>query len=303
MPEFLMTESTKKPDIRIGACVEATRAPFEEIEQLVSIGVESLAITFWGSIGEIDLKCFRDRVFKLIEGKGIEISALTLFGNPLEEGEEGNAALADWRQLIDAAEDFSCPLITGFTGGLPGKPVPENMPRLKEVFSPLLESAGERGLKLAFENCVMGSTWKSAGRNLAFCPEAFELIFETLPYANLGLEWEPAHLIKQMINPIENLINWAPKIFHYHGKDGQLRREVLRQTGTLGSNPWFWQRFPGYGDTDWSRIISEARNVGFSGAINIEGHHDPIFCNELEMAGMAGALGYLRQCRGGKTSS
>ncbi len=286
------------PDIRIGACVEASRNPLPEIEELLALDVESLAITFWGGIGEIDLPRFRDEILQLIGERDVEISALTLFGNPLDEGDDGAAARRDWERLIDAGGDFRCPLVTGFTGALSGRSVPENMPRLKEVFLPLAERAGEQGLRLAFENCVMGSTWKAAGRNLAFSPEAFELIFETLPCENIGLEWEPAHLIKQMVDPIENLIAWAPKIFHYHGKDGLLRREILRRTGTLGSEPWFWQRFPGYGDTDWRRIITEARQAGFGGAIDIEGHHDPFFKGETEMVGMSGALKYLRQCRG-----
>ena len=33
--------------------------------------------------------------------------------------------------------------------------------------------------------------------------------------------------------------------------------------------------------------------------MNIEGWHDPVYRNALEMTGQARALDYLKQCRGG----
>ena len=59
---------------------------------------------------------------------------------------------------------------------------------------------------------------------------------------------------------------------------------------------------PGFGDTDWTRVISELRLAGYTGTIDIEGWHDPVYRDDLEMTGQVRALNYLKQCRGGSAS-
>ncbi len=39
--------------------------------------------------------------------------------------------------------------------------------------------------------------------------------------------------------------------------------------------------------------------AGFKGAIDVEGWHDPVYRDELEMTGQVRALRYLQECRGG----
>ena len=56
---------------------------------------------------------------------------------------------------------------------------------------------------------------------------------------------------------------------------------------------------PGFGDSDWTRVISELRLAGYRGAIDIEGWHDPVYRDALEMTGQVRALEFLKQCRGG----
>ena len=46
-------------------------------------------------------------------------------------------------------------------------------------------------------------------------------------------------------------------------------------------------------------IISDLRKSGFKGSIDIEGWHDPVYRDELEMTGQVHALNYLKNCRGG----
>ena len=58
-------------------------------------------------------------------------------------------------------------------------------------------------------------------------------------------------------------------------------------------------RTPGFGDTDWTRVISELRLAGYAGTIDIEGWHDPVYRDDLEMTGQVRALEYLKECRGG----
>ena len=48
-----------------------------------------------------------------------------------------------------------------------------------------------------------------------------------------------------------------------------------------------YHRTPGFGDSNWTDIITELRKAGFKGCIDIEGWHDPVYRDELEMTGHA----------------
>ncbi|MCE2939787.1 MAG: hypothetical protein LW819_10890, partial [Fimbriimonadaceae bacterium] len=58
-------------------------------------------------------------------------------------------------------------------------------------------------------------------------------------------------------------------------------------------------RTPGFGDTNWTDVISILRKHGWRGSIDIEGWHDPVYRDDLEMTGQVHALNYLKACRGG----
>ena len=60
-----------------------------------------------------------------------------------------------------------------------------------------------------------------------------------------------------------------------------------------------WDRTPGFGDTDWVKIIDILRRANFQGNINIEGYHDPVYGYDWEYTGQVHALNYLKRCRGG----
>jgi sugar phosphate isomerase/epimerase len=45
-------------------------------------------------------------------------------------------------------------------------------------------------------------------------------------------------------------------------------------------------RFPGLGQTNWGRVISELIRAGYDSDINIEGWHDPIYREQLEETGL-----------------
>ncbi len=75
---------------------------------------------------------------------------------------------------------------------------------------------------------------------------------------------------------------------------------MIRQYGISSPVPWCYDRTPGFGDTNWTAVISDLRQYGFKGAIDIEGWHDPVYRRDLEMTGQVHALHYLKNCRGGE---
>ena len=102
----------------------------------------------------------------------------------------------------------------------------------------------------------------------------------------------------QLIDPLPQLREWAPRIFHVHGKDGELRPEVLARAGIFGAERFVYHRFPGLGDSNWARIVSALLSKGYRGSIDIEGGHDPVYREELDLQGQLLALGHLRAARG-----
>ena len=189
--------------------------------------------------------------------------------------------------------------MTGFTGRLRGKPIPDSIPRFKTVFGELVKRAEDNGVRIALENCSMEGNWHTGDWNLAHHPESWELLFDAIPSDALGLEWEPCHQMVALVEPLPQLKTWIPKIFHVHGKDATIHWDLIRRYGIGGSQKFVYHRTPGFGDSNWIDIISELRQGGFQGCIDIEGWHDPVYRDDLEITGQVHALNYLKQCRGG----
>ncbi|MDR2547493.1 MAG: sugar phosphate isomerase/epimerase [Lachnospiraceae bacterium] len=286
-------------DIKIGTLISAGNVK-KIMPQLIRHGFETFSITFWGTAGDWDMAELAASVKAILAGTDCQISCLSFYGNPLIDGERGEAARDGWSKLIETAHLFNTDLVTGFTGRLIGESVPDSIPRFAEVFTPFAEKARDKGLRLAFENCDMGGNWKSGDWNIAFTPKAWEMMFAAVPFDNIGLQWEPCHQIVQFTDPMAQLRKWADKVFSLHGKDATVAWDVIKEQGISGVADYVWHRTPGFGDTNWTDIITILRMAGFKGSIDIEGWHDPVYRDELEYTGQVHALNYLKQCRGGE---
>ena len=286
--------------IRIGTMVRGKELPeiTAYIENLGKYGFESIEITFGADATWIaDMAEYAKVVRECAEKNGMIISALGVYGNPLiPEGEKTKQSL---ELVIDNAHLFGAKVIAGFTGRLPDQEMPESLPKFAEVFAPLAARAAGKGLKIAFENCPMGGNWKTGSWNIAVNPTMWEKIFDAVPAENLGLEWEPCHQMCQLIEPIPQLRKWAPKVFHLHGKDATILKDVIAEKGINCGENVVWHRTPGFGDTNWTDIITILRLNNYEGTIDIEGWHDPVYRGELEITGQVHGLNYLKSCRGG----
>ncbi|WP_028610237.1 sugar phosphate isomerase/epimerase family protein [Paenibacillus harenae] len=284
--------------LRIGTLVGGGHAD-QVIPQIVQHGFESFNLTFWQTTGNTNLVELAARVRALADEHDFIVPAVSVFGNPLT-GEGDNAdTLASWERLIDHAPLFGATIVSGFTGRMTGRPIDESIPRFKEVFGELTKRAADRGVRIAFENCDMGGTWATGDWNIAHNPTAWEMMFNAVPEDNIGLEWEPCHQMVSLIDPIPQLRKWVSKVFHVHGKDATIAWDIVREYGVHGPKPFVWHRTPGFGDSNWSDIITILRQNDYKGTIDIEGWHDPVYKGELEMTGQVHALNYLKRCRGG----
>lgn len=285
--------------IRIGTLVNGGEGTSEYIRQILKYGFESFSITFWETIGAVELDRLAGEVREVLEGSGALISSIAVYGNPLMDDNKAKSTRDSWEKLIDAAHLFDCNLVAGFTGRIIDRPIDESISRFSEVFAPLAEQAQDLGVRLAFENCDMGGDWYRGNWNIAHGPIPWEMMFNSIPLNNIGLQWEPCHQMVKLIDPIPQLRKWKTKIFHVHGKDATIYWDVVKEYGIHGPKQFAFHRTPGFGDSNWTNIISELRLAGFEGSIDIEGWHDPVYREALEMTGQVYALNYLKQCRGG----
>ena len=77
-------------DIKIGTLVDADRFR-KTLKKLVGYGFETFSITFWQTLGEWNLESMAKEIKETLKGSGCSISSISIFTNPLVEGEIGRA--------------------------------------------------------------------------------------------------------------------------------------------------------------------------------------------------------------------
>ncbi len=200
-------------------------------------------------------------------------------------------------RCIDCAKLFGADVVSTFAGAIEGAAVFEAIDKFKEVFGELTKRAEDNGVKIGLENAHSNGFWYRATNNIGFCPSAWEMMFHAINSDFLGLTWEPSHQIEQFIDVYAQLEEWLPKIFHIHGKDGKLNWEHIKKYGAWFGQHYCDHRFPGMGDSDWTKILNQLYSKGYKGDIAIEGFHDPVYNGNSERKGQTLALEYLKKCR------
>ncbi len=283
--------------IRIGTVLKAEERPAQAIRSLAPLGFESFAVIFWQTVGGLDVPGLADEIRQAAEETGTVVSAVGLYGNPLGEDAAAQETRGGVDELIEHARRFGTDIVGCFAGRVKDRPIEESLGPWKKLFSGHVSRAETRGVRLALENCRMGGTWKLGDWNIAYGPDVWEMLFSEIPSPALGLEWEPCHQLLGLADPLVQLERWVPRVFHVHGKDAHVDWEVIRRHGLFGRKKWAEQRTAGFGDSDWTAIIRALERGGFSGAIDIEGGHDPVYAREREMEGQVLGMRRLQECR------
>lgn len=275
--------------------------PDQTLEQVAAwasrAGYEALEVAAWPAVGDreftashLDVVGFdqgrADGTRALLErfGLGSAPSSLAYYDNNLHPDPDERARVnAHVAACIDASALLGTETVGTFVGRHPGRTVAENLRDAEEVFAPLVDRAGERGVKLIVENCVMEG-WHPDGYpgNLAYSPELWEWMFSL----GLYLNYDPSHLVWMGIDPVAALAPYVDRIPHAQAKDIQLFGERRNRYGWPGiavgreSDPfttgWWRYRVPGLGDVDWRRVVDTLYEGGFTGVLSVE-HEDPVW--------------------------
>jgi sugar phosphate isomerase/epimerase len=277
----------------ITACLPARTLP-QLCEWSAANGYEALEVAAWPDLGDrpftathLDVERFgdaeADATRELFAKHGLELSSLAFYDNNLHPDPGERAAInAHVARCIDAAALVGCPTVGTFVGRDPSKPVADNLREAEAIFRPLVDRAGEAGVKLIVENCVMEG-WHPDGYpgNLAYSPELWEWMFDL----GLYLNYDPSHLVWMGIDPVTALRPYVDRIPHAQAKDIQIDAAARNRFGWPGravqrDDPWdvgWWRyRVPGLGQVDWVRLVDALYEGGFDGVLSVE-HEDPVW--------------------------
>jgi pimeloyl-ACP methyl ester carboxylesterase len=173
---------------------------------------------------------------------------------------------------------LEAPIVGTFIGADQSKSAAENLETFGKLWPPIIRYAGERGIKIAIENCPMlwHDTWPG-GQNVAYSPTIWKRMFEMIPDENFGLNYDPSHLIWQFIDEVKPIREFKDRLFHAHAKDMWIDRDKLAQDGILSAGVgWAIPRLPGLGEVRWGDLIAALYEVGYDYVISIE-HEDRAF--------------------------
>lgn len=272
--------------------------PDRSLEEIVQLAREhqfdALEVAAWPDLGNrpftathLKVEGFGDgeaeKVRTLFSDNGLTLSSLAFYDNNLHPDPVERQAINDHvLALVDAAALLGCPTVGTFIGRDPGRTVSENLRMAEKVFAPLVDRAGERGVKLVIENCVMEG-WHPDGYpgNLAYSPELWEWMFSL----GLYLNYDPSHLLWMGIDPVAAVQPYVDKVAHAQAKDAQIFPDRRNRYGYPGiavdrKDPWdvgWWRyRVPGLGEVDWVRVVDALYEGGFDGVLSVE-HEDPVW--------------------------
>jgi sugar phosphate isomerase/epimerase len=288
-------------------------APLSEVaDWAAGAGFEVLEIACWprasgstrryAGTSHIDVANLSDgqakEIVAQLKGKGLDISGLGFYPNPLHPDEQVRRAAIDHiKKVIDAARKMGVPYMNTFMGGDPRKNLDENWADALKIWPEIVKHAQDNGVRVTIENCPMifsNDEWPG-GNNIAWSPYIWRRILEQWG-GTVGLNYDPSHLVWLMIDQGRFIREFGAHIFHFQAKDVQIDRDGLYERGSMSEGiGWQIPRLPGLGDADWAEIFSNLYRVGYDGACIIE-HEDRRFegTDELVKRGFLLARNILR---------
>jgi sugar phosphate isomerase/epimerase len=215
-----------------------------------------------------------EKIQDLLAIHQVGVSGLGYYPNPLSpDRAEAEVAVAHLHKVIDAAAALGIGQVNSFVGRDFTLSVDDNWPRFLETWRPIVAHAEGKDVRIGIENCPMLFTrdeWPG-GKNLATTPALWRRMFDDIPSAHFGLNYDPSHMIWQQMDHIAPIYEFRDRIFHVHAKDARIDRAALDRHGVL-SYPKLWHtpKIPGQGDVRWGAFFGALGDIGYSGHVAIE---------------------------------
>jgi len=256
-----------------------------------SQGFETLEIACWPSAGgetrryagtshiavETLTQSSATDILADLKDKNLIISALGYYPNALNaDATHRDQVISHLKQVITAASLLGVKTVNTFVGGDRTLTLDQNWARAEQIFPPILAHAKDHGVTLAFENCPMifsMDEWPG-GHNIAYAPKVWRRILNAW---DVGMNYDPSHLVWQMIDQSRFIREFGARMVHVHAKDLMIDRDGLYENGILSLGMgWQVPRMPGLGDVNWAETFAGLYRAGYDGPVVIE-HEDRDF--------------------------
>jgi sugar phosphate isomerase/epimerase len=237
----------------------------------------------YAGTSHIDVKNLSDaqatEIVDEIASKGLSISGLGYYPNPLHPDPEHRAeVIGHLKAVMVAARKMGIPLVNTFMGGDSAKNLDDNWEEALRVWPDIVAFAKDQGVKITLENCPMLFSYDEwpGGHNIATTPRQWRRILEHWG-DTIGLNFDPSHLVLQMIDIQRFLKEFGSNVLHYQAKDLMIDRDGLYERGIFSMGiGWQIPRIPGLGEVDWGIVHGELYRQGYEGDCIIE-HEDRRF--------------------------
>ena len=278
------------------ACVEVMCWPTGNSDARRYAGTTHVDVARLDDAGLVHIK-------NILKENNVFISGLGYYSNPLDPDTEMAAFCREHiKQVILACSKLGIPVMNTFIGRNPTKNIEDNLKDFATHWVDIVKVAEENNVKIGIENCPMwftGDEWPG-GKNLATTPAIWDKMFEIIPSPVLGLNYDPSHLVWQMMDHVKPIYKYADRLHHIHLKDVKVYRDKLDRVGIM-ANPLEYHspKLPGLGDVNWRGFFAALTDVRYRGPVCIE-VEDKAYENTLEdrQTAILTSRNYLKQFLG-----
>lgn len=210
----------------------------------------------------------------LIAQAGLSVSAFQATQNHIAPDPQQRSRENEYFvRVIEMAGKLGVPYIGTASGKDPARSFPQQVDEIVRVYQEKYFPACEKN-----HVRILWEPWPD-GPNIATSPVGYDALFKAFgnsPY--VGLQYDPSHLVRQFMDPIQTARDYVDKIYDVHLKDTEIKWPVLRAGGINPVNKasWWRYRLPGLGSINWAEFFSVLQDASYKGAMSLE-HEDPLY--------------------------
>jgi len=281
--------------------------PLENVcRYLASLGVDTIELGCGGYPGNAHCDSEEllqnpskiDELSTLLRENNLELSALSMHGNPIHPNKEiAQQHAKDQENAVLLAEKLGVDTIITFSGCPGDQPGAKHPNWVTCAWPPdypdILDYQWNQILIPFWENAA--SFARNHGVNKialemhpGFCVYNIDTLLQLRDAVGpeIGANFDPSHLWWQGMDMPTAIrtVGKAGAMHHFHAKDTKVDPQNTHRTGVLDTKPytdeigrsWVFRSIGyGHGFDDWKEMISELRLIGYDGTLSIE-HEDSL---------------------------